>query len=369
MHDDRVAKSAPSIDSLRDHPRRSLGLRAGAPRGARAAPAHDRHRRIEARPARTGKRLPHRCHDRESLRRHRLSAGLPGLPLGPAADGDAAMAERTLRPVRRRQARLRRLPDVSGQARPPDRQRHDALHHGVSKPQGGWPAGVRGSRRPHGRWLHRFLAAADHRFRTDRPRQGRGGQVSDPRPRRSRDEAGGLFRLPVTDRERLVGPPRARSRSGPSQAAHRRLADLSLQPARPPRPDPSRIAGGAPVERRTAARPRVLGGSREDHRGGTGPRARPDDDGNAPAAGHREGQAVHADRAAEADPRRRRPDRRGDGPGDRLPQAVRRGESLAGQELGDLPVSRRDQPRSPAPHAVGRAHELVFTRRSACRSG
>ena len=54
-----------------------------------------------------------------------------------------------------------------------------------------------------------LLAAAHHRLGSDGARQGLGRQVSDPRPRRSRHEAGRLLRVPIADGEHLVRPPRA----------------------------------------------------------------------------------------------------------------------------------------------------------------
>ena len=146
-HDDHTENLLPQGGHSR-HPDRLLP---GGARSPRPTPAHHGQRRIEARPARTGERLSHRCQRREDLRRHRLPEGVPGLPLGPAADGDAAMAERAPRQIRRRKARLCRLPHLPRQARPPHGQCDDAVHHGVPQPAGDRSAGVRGPRRPHGR--------------------------------------------------------------------------------------------------------------------------------------------------------------------------------------------------------------------------
>jgi hypothetical protein len=94
-------------------------------------------------------------------------------------------------------------------------KRHDAIHHGVSKPARDRPARVRGSRRPHRRRLHRFLATSHHRLGQTGPDKGAGGRYL------------------------ILGP------------------------------DPSHLAGGSPMERRTTARPRLLGRPLEDHPGGT----------------------------------------------------------------------------------------------------
>ena len=226
---------------------------------------HHRQRGIEARHTRARSWLSHRGHRREALRRSRLPAGLPGLSLGPPPDGDGAVAERACDEVRRREARLCRLPHVPGQARPPHRQRHYPLHHGLPESEGIGAARPRDPGRADGRGLHRLLATADHRFRADRPRQGSWGEVSDPRPRRRRDEARRLLRVPLANRECLFGPPCPRPRSGQGQSAHRRAADVSLCTTRHRWCHAPCFPRRESMERRAAPRACLLGGTGEGH--------------------------------------------------------------------------------------------------------
>jgi len=107
--------------------------------------------------------IPPLIGDRRTWGHHRATDGVrPGVrqpsrpnPRGAAADGDAAMAERTPYEVWRRETRLLRLPLLPGQTRPPHRQRHHALHHGLPQPDGERNAGAGDSRRSQrtGSWL------------------------------------------------------------------------------------------------------------------------------------------------------------------------------------------------------------------------
>src|SRR4029453_18326585 len=65
-----------------------------------SATTHERHRRFAAREDRTQERLPDRCGGEKALRRDRLPARLPVLPLGAATHGHAGMAAGTPRDFR-----------------------------------------------------------------------------------------------------------------------------------------------------------------------------------------------------------------------------------------------------------------------------